>query len=320
VLVYYNLAEAGIILRPCALMPDQTSSTAPILDAQFMARLSQLSLVAPRSFPGASMGKRFSRSRGTEGMEFADHKEYSPGDDFRNIDWNVYARLDELVVKNFETQETLRLNVLLDTSASMNTGTPSKADVARRLAAALAYIGFINEDWTGVYSFSNKLGESYAPAGKPRTAALLDFLGQSAAQGQTDFRDAFKGFTIQQGRPGLAVIISDFCNMRGLDEGLKFLVYNNFIVIALHIIDPEEEAPDLAGEVDLVDTETGESVPLTVRGNTLVEFQKMYRAHLASVAKAFAVYDATYLRISTRDDLKQVIMNTFKQQRLVRQR
>jgi hypothetical protein len=72
--------------------------------------------------------------------------------------------------------------------------------------------------------------------------------------------------------------------------------------------------------VDLVDTETGESVPLTVRGNTLVEFQKMYRAPLASVAKAFAVYDATYLRISTRDDLKQVIMNTFKQQRLVRQR
>ncbi len=100
----------------------------------------------------------------------------------------------------------------------------------------------------------------------------------------------------------------------------KFLVYNHFIVIALHIVDPDEESPDLTGEVDLVDMESGESVPLTVRGNTLAEYQKLHRAHMAQVAKAFSIYDATYLRISVRDDLKQIVMNTFKQQRLVRQR
>src|SRR4051794_15559086 len=135
-------------------MPEPTDSSDVLLDAPFMARLSQLSLATPRSFPGASTGKRFSRSRGAEGMEFADHKEYSPGDDFRSIDWNVYARLDELVVKNFESQEHLRLYVLLDASASMNACDARKFQLAKRLAAALAYIGFVNEDWTGVFPFT----------------------------------------------------------------------------------------------------------------------------------------------------------------------
>src|SRR5437868_3624123 len=158
-------------------MPE-TSQTDSLLDAALMTRLSQLKLVAPRSFQGSSSGKRFSRSRGSEGMEFADHKEYSPGDDFRNIDWNVYARLDELVVKNFETQENLRLYVLLDTSASMgigSIGSPTKFEVARKLAAALAYVGYVNEDWTGLYTFGSKVAGSYAPAGKPRTPAMVDF-------------------------------------------------------------------------------------------------------------------------------------------------
>jgi uncharacterized protein (DUF58 family) len=300
--------------------PPEQSDSNSLLDAALMTRLSQLALVAPRSFQGSSTGKRFSRARGSEGMEFADHKEYSPGDDFRNIDWNVYARLDELVVKNFETQENLRLYALLDTSASMQIGNPSKFDVARKLAAALAYVGFVNEDWTGVYTFASKVVGSYAPAGKPRTAAMLEFLNESKATGQTDFTSALKAFTIQQNRPGLAVIISDFWNTKGLDDGLKFLVYNNFVVVALHMIEPTEETPDLSGEIDLQDMETGESVPLTVRGDTLAEYQKLYRAHLAQVAKIFSVYDALYLRVSTQDDLQQLVMNTFKKQRIVRQR
>src|SRR5882724_8454185 len=163
----------------------------PLLDAQLMARLSQLSLVASRRFQGASSGKRFNRARGSEGMEFADHKEYSHGDDFRSIDWNVYARLDELVVKTFETQEDLRLYVLLDTSASMGTFmgvAPTKFDAARRLAAALAYIGFVNEDRTGVYCFSQSVEKNYAPNSKPRTSALFDFLDQAATGGRTDFK------------------------------------------------------------------------------------------------------------------------------------
>jgi len=306
-------------------MIPQSASAESLLDAQFSARLSQLSLVCPRAFRGASGGKRFSRSRGAEGMEFADHKEYSSGDDFRSIDWNVYARLNELVVKNFETQESLRLYVLLDASASMAVAAtesllPRKFDVARRLAAALAYIGFNNEDWTGVYHFTDTVGEGYAPAGKPRTASLLDYLGRTQPLGKTDYASAFKSFTIQKSRPGLAVIISDFANPSGLDDGLRFLAYNNFIVTALHITDLNDENPALTGELDLVDMESGANVPLTVRSNTLAEYRKLYHTHLGRVAKAFSVYDATYLRISTQDDIKQLVMNTFKQHRIVRQR
>ncbi|HEY3322830.1 MAG TPA: DUF58 domain-containing protein [Planctomycetota bacterium] len=300
--------------------PTSTERPEELLGPGLMAKLSQVSLAAPKTFPGSSTGKRFSRARGSEGMEFADHKQYSPGDDFRSIDWNVYARLDELVVKNFETQENLRINVLLDASGSMAFGKPAKGAVAKSLAAALAYIGFINEDWTGVFAFTDALRERYLPKGKPSTAALLDVLDRTTLEGKTNFSAALKAFSIQNTRPGLAFLISDFCSASTLDEGLRSLVYANYSIVALHITDPADEAPDLSGEMDLEDMESGETIPLTVRGNTLQEYKRMHQQHCTAVAKAFALYDAVYLRISTQEPVEHVILGSLKQQRVVRQR
>jgi len=290
------------------------------LPAELMARLSRLAIIAPRVFPGSSQGKRFSRTRGSEGMEFAGHKEYSPGDDFRSIDWNVYARLEELVVKNFETQENLRLYVLLDCSASMASGNPQKGAWAKRLAAALAYIGFANEDWTGVFPFNKEIGESYLTKGRPRISQLLELLGRTPLSGRTDFSGVLKTFSIRNALPGLVFLISDFWRAQDLEESLKFLVYNHHSLVAIHVVDPLEQAPLLAGEMDLEDMETGETVPLTVRGNTLQDYQAMYQRHCAAVARAFSMYDAAYLRLSTQEPLQQVVLKTFRERRLVRQR
>jgi len=291
-----------------------------ILEPSLLGKLSRLRLSAPRSFPGSSSGKRLSRARGAEGMEFADHKEYSAGDDFRNIDWNVYARLDELVVKNFETEENLRIYVLLDTSASMAFGEPAKEAVARRIAAALAYLGFVNEDWTGVFTFGETLRDNFISAGKPKLRALGEFLSSAKCAGQTDFAAAFKAFSIQHARPGLAFILSDFWNAGNLDAALKFLACNRFCVAALHLLDPAEEDPTIAGDMDLCDLETGETVPLTSRGDTAEKYRALVKAHCTRVAGAFAAYNATYLKVSTRDNLEHLLLNILKRKQLVRAR
>ncbi|MBI3829761.1 MAG: DUF58 domain-containing protein [Planctomycetes bacterium] len=291
-----------------------------IIATSLMSKLNTLALMAPRSFPGSSAGKRMSRVRGSEGMEFADHKEYSPGDDFRNIDWNVYARLDELVVKNFETEENLRIYVLLDSSASMAFGDPSKEIVSKRIAAALAYMGFVSEDWTGVFSFTDTIRDQFITTGKPKLRILTDFLRGAKPEGKTNFVEAFKAFSIQQARPGLAFILSDFWAAEKLDEALKFLAYNRFCIAALHLLDPLEEDPGIAGDMDVCDLESGETVPLTSRGDTAEQYQRLLKQHCGRVAATFAAYNATYLKISTRDNLEHLLFNTLKRNRLVRQR
>ena len=295
--------------------PDQD-----ILAPALMSRLNQLTLTAPRSFPGSSAGKRLSKARGAEGMEFADHKEYSPGDDFRNIDWNVYARLDELVVKNFETEENLRIYVLIDSSASMDFGSPNKMSIARRLAAALAYIGFVNEDWTGVYSFRNTINDKFVTAGKPKVRVLADFLRGLKPEGQSNFADTFRDFTIEQTRPGLVFILSDFWAADRLDAALKFLAYSRFCIAGLHLIDPLEENPAIGGDMDLCDLESGETISLTSRGETEARYHQLIKEHCTRVAGIFAAYDGVYQKVSTQDNLETLLLQTLKRKLLIRQR
>jgi uncharacterized protein (DUF58 family) len=300
--------------------PDLTTSEQEILAPALMSRLNQLTLMAPRSFPGSSAGKRLSRARGAEGMEFADHKEYSAGDDFRNIDWNVYARLDELVVKNFETEENLRIYVLVDVSASMNFGNPNKLALARRIAAALAYIGFVNEDWTGVFAFCNGIQNRFLTTGKPKLRVLADFLGGLKPEGKTDFADAFRAFTIEQTRPGLVFILSDFWAVDKLDEALKFLAYGRFCIAGLHILDPQEEAPAIGGDMDLCDLESGETLSLTSRGETEEQYRKLVKEHCTRVASIFSAYNGVYQKVSTTDNLETLLLQTLKRKMLIRQR
>jgi uncharacterized protein (DUF58 family) len=301
-------------------MATDTAADDQLLDRRLLARLGALALKAPRVFPGSGSGNRSSKARGAEGMEFADHKEYSPGDDFRNIDWNVYARLDELVVKNFETEEVLRVHVLVDTSASMGFGAPAKSLCAKRLAAALAWLGYGAEDWTGVYTFADDLRDEYAPAGKPKSRMMLDLLARSECSGATDLERTLKAFTIKQSRIGLAFIISDFWSSERIDPGLKHLVNAGFSVVGLHVVDPDEESPPIAGDMDVVDLETGEEVPLTAKPGTLAAYQEAFKAHCRAIEGAFALYGQTYLKVPTRDPIEKSLIAALARKRLIRER
>src|SRR5208282_2049167 len=153
----------------------------------------------------------------------ADHKEYSAGDDIRTIDWNVYARLEEVFVKIFEQEEALPVYVLLDKSASMGIGEPTKEAFAAKVAVALAYVGLANQDHVRVSLFANGLVSSTKTLrGKTRIYEVLDLLDDSP-EGQTDLAAALESFSVQTALAGIVFIISDFLDPKGMLSGVRLL-------------------------------------------------------------------------------------------------
>ena len=173
----------------------------PLFDSDFLKKLEYLSLVSKRLFRGTLLAQRRTMQLGG-GIEFADHREYTPGDDFRYLDWNLYARHDELLLKRFQEEEDLHVYFLLDCSRSMGFGNPPKFDLARQVTAALAYIALADLDRIAVIAFADRIiGDFRLTRGKARILPLLDFLEGLGPQGtETDLGASVREFVRRQHR------------------------------------------------------------------------------------------------------------------------
>ena len=148
----------------------------------FLMQLERLGFVSKRSHVGAVKGERKSPRRGSS-VEFADYRPYEVGDDLRYVDWNAFARLNRLYLKVFIDEEDLCIHLLLDASGSMDYGTPNKFRYAVRLAAALAFIGFVNLERVGVAVFRDRVAEGWLPTrGRNQFLPIQEFLGQPHAR------------------------------------------------------------------------------------------------------------------------------------------
>src|SRR5215475_13232306 len=156
----------------------------PLFDSDFLQKLEYLSLVSKRVFRGQILAQRRTMQMGG-GIEFADHREYTPGDDFRYLDWNLYARHEELLLKRFQEEEDLHVYLLLDCSRSMGYGSPPKFDFARQVTAALAYIALADLDRIAIVAFANDIVADFPlTRGKGRILSLLKFLENLQPQGE----------------------------------------------------------------------------------------------------------------------------------------
>ncbi|MCH8823506.1 MAG: DUF58 domain-containing protein [Planctomycetes bacterium] len=265
-----------------------------LFDKDFLKKLEYLDLVARRLVFGRQQAMRTSVKKGAS-IEFKDFREYSPGDDPRTIDWSVYARLGELYVKLFRQEEELDLWILLDTSASMDFGEPNKFDHARRLAAALAYIGLANMDSASVVPFAQELGRGREKLrGRSRVFELLDFLTQLPAQGETDFELATKTFVTRVRKPGLVVIISDFYGLLKAQSAIDQLRFFKHQLYVIQIASPWELDPPIRGEFRLVDTETSEHEDLTVTDSMLKRYKQAFTSFSAELRSYSMKYSIGY--------------------------
>ena len=239
------------------------TAQAPLLSPQLLAQLERLELVSRKIFRGRLKGERRSKRKG-HSVEFADFRSYVPGDDLRFIDWNTYARLDRLFLKMFLEEEDLHFYTLIDASASMQFGTPTKLEYAKQLAAALGFIGLIRGDRVRIETLGQPL-RSPGPTLRGRRSLwrMLDHLA-AIEPGQTvSLAEGVKNFSLRNTGKGILLLITDLMDKSGYETALRYLVSQQMDVYLIHVLSVEEVDPDIQGDLKLVDCEDADTAEIT---------------------------------------------------------
>jgi uncharacterized protein (DUF58 family) len=279
----------------------------PLIDEAFLGRLANLKVMIKGRRKGKLAGRHSSPRLGV-GVEFADYRNYSPGDDYRHIDWNVYGRLGRVLVKSFVHETDLPIYLLVDLSASMRLGAPPKARYAARLAVALAYIALQGQDRVGLVPFSDRLLRTVLPRhGMGQMAHVVRALEQMAPVGKTSIDRALTEFVATSRESGLVFVLSDFLSDAGYEEGLARLFHRGDEVVVIQILAPTELRPAFEGGVVLVEAETGRETPLTVGRETLALYELRLTAHLEKLRRYLSDHRTPHILAPTDVPLEVLI-------------
>jgi len=285
-------------------------------DPDFLKKLERLHLIAKRlHWTGA--GGEHAASRKGYSLEFSDYRRYQGGDDLRYVDWNIYRRLDRLVLKMFTAEEEMNIYLLVDTSASMASpaeGESMKIGYAKKVAAALGYIGLKNLDRVGGAGFSSTL-QAPLKLGRGRTQILrlFGFLDRLSCAGPTDLRAAIHAFTTLFPQPGLAVIVSDLFDPEGWRAAVEELARKKYQVLIIHILDEDEIEPRILGDVELVDAEGSRERRMFVDAELARRFQEELASYFRDIESACASLGVDYLRTTTKVPFDEFVLKSLRQ-------
>ena len=290
---------------------------AKLFDEDFLRKLEYLKLVSRQLLPGIMKGEHRSKQRGS-GIEFADYRPYVPGDDVRHLDWGAYLRFDKLLLRLFEEEGDLPIYIFLDCSRSMLAGDERKFDAARRIAAALAYVGLLNLDRVHIVGYADGILAASPTLHSPNQVfRAFEFLERLQPQGSTNLAKALETFFRSTRRRGLTVLLSDFFDPRGLGP-LDRLTAMRHDLLAIQVISKLDEPPEGLSELMVVDAETGTErrVPITP------ELGKVYRE--AAVEHAEEIQDYCKKRgwdciqAPVELDIEDLILGVFRRGRFLR--
>jgi len=282
-------------------------------DSEFLKKLERLRLIAKRLSWAGAKGEHPASRKGFS-LEFADYRRYQKGDDLRYVDWNVYRRLERLLLKVFTAEEEMNVYLLVDTSRSMGEGAPPKIDYAKRVAAALGYVGLKNLDRVGGASFTTALRAPLTLGrGRKQILNLFDFLGKLTCSGETDLRAAIHSFTKLFPHPGLVVIVSDLFDPAGWRAGLEELATKRYQLLVIHIVDEQEISPKLAGDILLSDVESGRERRFFLDGDLLRRYREELASYFAEIEALCAGRRIDYLRTSTAVPFDEFVLKTLRQ-------
>jgi len=291
-----------------------------LFDEAALRKLERLTLVADSVRVGVMKGERRSRKRGTS-IEFADYRDYSRGDDLRRLDWNVYARLERPFIKLLEEEEDLAVHLLVDNSRSMDwpdDPEQNKLRYALRLCGALGYIGLHAGDQVSVTLLDRERRRWGPYRGRPNSLRLLQFLDAVSAAGETNLNAVLQDYALRGGRPGLLLLLSDMLSPAGYREGLNALLARGYEVGILHVLSPDELQPPLAGDLKLVDVETGEDAEISLDGTTLAAYDQRLRDWQAELASFSAARAMHYVPVSTGTPWERLVLRTLRAEGVLR--
>lgn len=320
-----------------------------LLSPDLMARLGQLDISSRKIFSGKLKGERRSKKRG-ESVEFADHRRYVVGDDLRHIDWNLFARLDHLFLKLFLEEEDLSLHLVIDASASGDTGEPSKFLFMQQLATALAYIGLVNlnrvqitaiggapsqreGDGGGFDADANGNGSAVAAVAAPAAPSVLttirDLRGRRRLQdvvrficslrpiGQAQFIEAAKRIALTRRGKGVMVILSDFFFKEGYDSGLRMLLGHGYDLFAIQVLSPQEVEPSIGGDLRLKDVEDGDTAEITISAPLMKRYKANLSAYINRLHEFCAGRDAVHMMVKSDAPVDVLVLDYLRRRGLL---
>ena len=281
-------------------------SGAELVDPVVLARLERLQLATRRRLAGRFLGEHRSPRHGTS-LDFADHRQYTPGDDLRRLDPHLWARLDLLAIKVFEAEDDLTVRLLVDTSASM---AGAKLRTAAELAAALGFVSLLRRDAVTVHT-APLAAPSPRFVGRAGAPALFDHLAALEAGGTTDLAPAVADLLARPGPPGLTVVLSDLLTPDWADA-LRRLPARGAEVVIVHVLDDADLRPDVIGDVDLVDAETGQRVAVSLDADAVDAHERLARAWADEVAGRARAAGATYQRVPAGADVAELLLGAWR--------
>jgi uncharacterized protein (DUF58 family) len=315
-----------------------------LLTPELLARLEKMELVSRKIFRGRMKGERRSPRKG-QSVEFADFRNYVPGDDLRFVDWNTYARLEKLFLKMFLEEEDLHFYALIDASDSMGFGTPTKLRFAQQLAAALGFIGLVRGDRVKIETIGQsprdpspafrgrrslwrmlehvdgiaKKGTSLI-SGAGSQAASADAVGQKSVMSpfSPSLADGVKNFCLRNSGKGIVVLISDMMCKHGYESALRYLASRQMDVYVVQVLSPEEFEPDIQGDLRLVDCEDGDVAEVTVTGPLLKRYKQTLATFVDSVRDFCSRRGMAYLLARSETSLEELLTGYLATRGLVR--
>ncbi|MFH1368795.1 MAG: DUF58 domain-containing protein [Elusimicrobiota bacterium] len=284
----------------------------PILDSLDLNKLSKLRLNVRHVVEGLLSGLHSSPYKG-QSLEFAQHREYSPGDEIRHVDWKVFGRSDRFFIKQYQDETNLRAYILLDSSGSMkysSKGQPSKLNYAAHIAGAIAYLLLKQEDAVSLGAFDDSL-RFYLPPNH-QTSHLQEIfrkLEGVEAGGETGIGKVLKGFGRHIRRRGLIILVSDLlAEPRKVIETLKYFRCRHHEILVIQVLDPEEVKFRFSGENTFVQLEGNAEISAdsdTVRD----EYRQLMKNFIDEYKHSFRRSRIEYAMATTDMPLEKTIYN-----------
>lgn len=283
-----------------------------LLSGEFLARLERLQLVSRRRLSGTFMGEHRSPRHGPS-LDFADFRDYCPGDDLRRIDTAALARLDRLLLKLYDAEDDLTLRLLVDTSGSM---AGEKLQRAAELAGALGFVALARRDEVVLSEFP--------PSGRPRrfrgraaAVEMFEHLASLEGAGETRLSEAAERLLAQRGNAGLVVVVSDLLSADA-DDGLRMLPARGADLAVVHLLHPSDLDPVLEGDLELVDAETSERVEVSLDAGVVDDYRSTAAAWADDVAARVRSRGGAYARLLSTESVESMLLRRARDAQILR--
>ncbi len=289
-----------------------------LLDPVFMSRLDTLDVLSRKILQGKLQGERRSKRRG-QSVEFADHRPYVAGDDLRFVDWNVYGRLEQLFLKLYLEEQDLTVHIVVDASASMSFGEPSKELFIKKLTAALGYVSLVNNNRVTISFIADGVTIQLANMrGRNYLDNMAECLLTTECDGLSNFDNACRQLAAGRIGSGVMVVLSDFLFKEGYDSGLRRLIGRQYDLYAIQVLCPQEVSPDLSGELKLIDIEDADAAEITVSAALSKYYKRNLTAYCNELKDFCMSRGAVYVLANSADSVESLVLNYLRRIRLLR--